>query len=123
MKQARTRALAENRTVKIQFGLDVAGNSGAAVNAYVFDAGNSGAEKKVQVMYSGFSRNLRLTKNDPSKKPNTLNFKSRGTVGASTIYFCSAGYSKRIVVNGIGRAYLCDSNSTSTACQQAYVCL
>jgi len=112
MKQARTRAMAENRTVKIQFG----------ANSYVFDAGTSGEEKKVTVSYAQFSKNLQLTKNDPTKKPNTLSFKSRGTVGASTIYFCSSGYSKRITVNGLGRAYLCNATSTSNACTKAYVC-
>jgi len=73
MKQARVRALAENRTVKIQFGVDA---SGTAADAYMFDAGTTGAEKKVLVMYSNFSRNLKLTKNDPTKNPTTLNFKS-----------------------------------------------
>jgi len=119
MKQARVRALAENRVVSIKFGVDGNGN---AANAYVFDAGTTGVEKKVEVSYKSFSKNLQLTKNDVTKKPNTLNFKSRGTVSAVTIYFCSSGFSKRVVVNMIGRAYLCNASSTSNACTKAYIC-
>jgi len=118
LKQARTLAMAENRTVSITFGLDANGSE-----QYTFDAGSSGPEKNVVVSYQKkYSNNLHITKNDPTQQPNQMNFKSRGTVGNVTIYLCSAGHSKRIGVNGIGRAYLCEAGDTSTTCTQSYTC-
>ena len=112
MKQARVRALAENRVVSIKF----------AVDSYVFDAGTTGVEKKVTVKYSGFSSNLSLTKKNSSAKPNTLNFRSRGTVGNTTIDFCSSGFTKRITINSIGRARLCLAADSTTPCTDPHVC-
>jgi len=119
LKQARVRALAENRVVSIKFGVDAAGN---VANAYVFDAGTTGVERKVTVMYSGFSKNLSLTKKNSTLKPNTLNFKSRGTVGSTTIDFCSAGFTKRITINQIGRARLCLAADTTAPCSDPHLC-
>jgi len=118
LKQARTLAMTENRTVSITFGVDANGSE-----QYTYDAGSSGPEKNVVVSYQKkFSGNLHITKNDPTQQPNTLNFKSHGTVGNATIYFCSAGHSKRIGLNRIGRAYLCGPGDTSISCTQAYTC-
>jgi len=118
LKQARALAMVENRTVRMTFGVDSAGSE-----YYVFDAGNLGVEKNLVVYYQQqFSNRLHITRKNPKKKPKTMSFKSRGTVGNTTIYFCSKGHSKRIVVNGIGRAYLCKTGDTSTACTGTYRC-
>jgi len=112
MKQARVRALAENRVVSIKF----------AVGSYVFDAGTTGVEKKVTVQYSEFSKNLSITKKNSSAKPNTMNFRSRGTVGNTTVDFCSSGFTKRITINKIGRARLCLASDTLAPCSDPHLC-
>jgi len=114
LKQARVMAMAENRSVSITF----------TSSSYTFDAdlsGNCGLCKSRVVPFSEFSKNLKITKNDQSPAA-TQTFKSRGTTGNNTIYFCLQGFTKRISINFIGRAYLCKPTDTSTACTKAYTC-
>jgi len=115
MKQARAVAMAENRSVKITF----------AGDNYTYDAdtaGNCGLCKPQIVPFSDFSSNLKITKSDQALVAETQTFSSRGTTGNNTIYFCSNGFTNRIVVNIIGRSYRCESGDTSTACTSAYTC-
>jgi len=115
MKQARVIAMAENRSVKITF----------SNTSYTYDddaGGTCGLCKPQTVSFSGFSSNLKITKNDQAQSADPQTFSSRGTTGTNTIYFCSRGFTHRIVVNMIGRAYLCGSGDTSTSCTAAYTC-
>jgi type II secretion system protein H len=116
LKQARNLAMAENRSVRVTFGS----------SAYTFDAdttGSCGPCKDNMVSYSQFSTNLSITKVDPAQDPSTKKFSSRGTVSPNTtLYLCASGYSKRIVSNIIGRAYICQADDTSAACTRAYSC-
>jgi len=114
-KQARVTAMAENRSVSITF----------TGSSYTFDAdlnGSCGLCKSEIVPFSQFSSGLKITKNNQAQIAATQTFKSRGTTGSATIYFCYQGFSKRIVLNTIGRAYLCMPSETSTACTNAYTC-
>ena len=119
LKQARTLAVSENRSVVIEFGVDL---TGAAANSYVFDAGSTGLEKNVLIGYNQFSSNLAITQSNPAKVAKKMTFKSSGTVGATTIFLCSTGYSKRISVNLIGRAHVCTGADTNSGCTKPYIC-
>jgi len=109
LKQARVRAVSENRSVKITF----------ASNSYTFDADTTGSCtpcKNNVISYSQFTSNLSIS------PTTTRTFSSRGTVNSSTLYLCASGYSKRIVLNMIGRAYTCQPGDTSSSCTSAYNC-
>ncbi|MDX8391298.1 MAG: prepilin-type N-terminal cleavage/methylation domain-containing protein [Mariprofundaceae bacterium] len=114
-KQARVTAMAENRNVALTFG----------ASSYTFDAdtsGSCGLCKSQTVSFSEFSSNLKITTNNQAVVAATQTFKSRGTTGSKTIYFCLQGFTKRIVVNIIGRAYRCDSTDTNASCTGSYTC-
>jgi len=114
-KQARVKAMAENRSVSITF----------TSSNYTFDAdlsGTCGLCKSEIVPFSQFSSGLKITKNNQTQIAATQTFKSHGTTGSKTIYLCDKGFSKRIVLNLIGRAYLCTPSETSTSCTKAYTC-
>jgi len=115
LKQARVLAMAENRTVSVKFGVDV---NGGAANAYVFDLG----KKNMLITYGQFSKHLIMRKKNSTSLPITLNFKSRGTVKASSVDICSSGYHKRITINLIGRARLCLSGDSKPPCSDPYQC-
>ncbi|MDQ6986653.1 MAG: GspH/FimT family pseudopilin [Mariprofundaceae bacterium] len=115
LKQARVMAMAENRSVSITF----------TSSSYTFDAdlsGNCGLCKSRVVPFSEFSKNLNISKNDQAVVAATQTFKSRGTTGANTVYFCLQGFTKRISINIIGRAYLCMPTDTNNSCTKPYTC-
>jgi len=96
MKQARIKAVADNRSVSITF----------TSSSYTFDAdtttdGSCGLCKNEVVLFSQFSNKL-------SVSPLTTKiFTSRGTLNGSTTITLAAGTSeKKITLNVIGRAYL-----------------
>ncbi len=94
MKQARLLALAENRSVSITF----------TATSYTFDvdtAGNCALCRKQAVDLGQFSKQLTLS------PTTTRTFTSRGTISQSgTVTITAGAYSKKIVLNVIGRAYL-----------------
>jgi len=115
LKQSRVKAMAENRNVSITF----------TSSSYTFDAntsGNCGLCKSETIPFSQFSSNLKITTNNQAQVAATQTFKSRGTTSNRTIYFCVQGFSKRVVINIIGRAYLCTPGETSASCTGAYTC-
>ncbi len=115
LKQARTLAFAENRSVSITF----------TSTSYTFDAdttGSCGPCRNEQVTLGQFSSNLAITRQDIAEIPTTKTFSSRGTANSATIYLCASGYSRRIVLNIIGRAYACGSGDTSASCTNTYNC-
>ncbi len=115
LKQARVLAVSENRSVSITF----------TPTSYTFDAdiaGSCSTCKNQTVNLSQFSKNLSITKKDPTKTPATKTFTSRGTVSSTTLYLCASGYSKRIKTNIIGHAYECKPGDTSASCTSAYNC-
>ena len=93
LKQARSLAVAENRSVSIAF------NS----TAYTFDAdttGSCGPCRDEAIDYSQFSTNLSIS------PTTTRTFKSRGTANSGTMTLSASGNSEAISVNIIGRARL-----------------
>ena len=107
LKQARNMAMAENRSVRIEF---------STPTTYIFDKGNKDPTKppvcaqckNMTFSLGQYSANLRVNTNI---KSNTVTFGSSGTGTNSMITLTdSAGtsygkYSKKIKVNYIGRAY------------------
>lgn len=93
LKQARSLAVAENRSVSIAF----------SSTAYTFDAdttGSCGPCRNEAIDYSQFSTNLSIS------PTTTRTFKSRGTVNSGTMTLSASGNSEAITVNIIGRARL-----------------
>lgn len=89
LKQARTLAVGENRSVSITF----------TSNAYTFDFGTCGQCKNLTVNLGQFSNSLTL---NPTT---TLTFSSQGTANSNTYTLAASGYSHQITVNIVGRAY------------------
>lgn len=93
MKQARTKAMAENRSVSIAF----------TSTTYTFDAdttGSCGLCKSQTVSFSSFSSTLSVS------PTTTRTFSSQGTANSGTITLTANGVSRTITLNVIGRAYL-----------------
>jgi type II secretion system protein H len=93
LKQARTLALAENRSVSITF----------TSTSYTFDAdtsGSCGPCRNEQVSFGQFSNNLSIS------PTTTRTFSSRGTANSGTMTLTASGNSRAITMNIIGRAYL-----------------
>jgi len=112
LKQARVLAVSENRSVSFTF----------TSTSYTFDAGVCASCKNYTVNLSQFSNNMLITRNDPSLVPTKKTFSSRGTSSTTPLYLCSSGYSKRIIMNIIGRARECLPGDKSLACIRAYNC-
>ncbi len=91
LKQARHLAIAENRSVRLEF------SSGQ----YVFDAGTGQPYRNQIVPLSQFGRVL-LTTTFPG---GVLVFTSSGTATAGSMTLSSGSQSRTITVNMIGRAY------------------
>jgi len=98
LKQARNMAMAESRDVRVVF----------ATTAYTFDKDTTGSCsncKDLTFSLSQYSANLSVSTNISN---NIVKFGSTGTgtTGSVTITdSADASYSKKITVNGIGRAY------------------
>jgi prepilin-type N-terminal cleavage/methylation domain-containing protein len=96
LKQARSLAVAENRSVRITF----------SPTAYTFDADTTtppaspcGPCRKNIIGYSQFSDKLSIS-------PTTIRtFTSRGTANSGTMTLLASGNEKKITINVIGRAY------------------
>jgi len=112
IKQARVLAVSENRSVSFTF----------TSTSYTFDAGVCGSCKNETINLGQFSKNMLITRKDPSLVPTKKTFSSRGTASPTTLYLCSSGHSKRITINIIGRAYECQAGDTSAACTSVYNC-
>ena len=109
LKQARSLAVAENRSVSIAF----------SSTAYTFDAdttGSCGPCRNEAIDYSQFSTSLSIS------PTTTRTFSSRGTANSSTLYLCASGNRERIVLNMIGRSYVCQPGDASSSCTSAYSC-
>jgi len=95
LKQARVKAVADNRSISVKF----------TSSSYVFDAvtpDNSpcGLCKKEVVLFTQFTKNLTIS------SAATRTFSSRGTANTGNITVASESSSKVIKINRIGRAYL-----------------
>jgi type II secretion system protein H len=97
LKQARSLAVAENRSVSVAFGS----------TDYTFDADTTispaspcGPCRKNVIGYSQFSANLSIS------PTTTRTFTSRGTANSGTMTLSASGNSEAITVNIIGRARL-----------------
>jgi type IV fimbrial biogenesis protein FimT len=97
LKQARSLAVAENRSVSITF----------SSTAYTFDADTAispappcGPCRNEAIDYSQFSTKLSIS------PTTTRTFKSRGTANSGTMTLSASGNSEAITVNIIGRARL-----------------
>jgi len=98
LKQARIKAVADNRSVSISF----------TQTSYTFDAdttgnGSCGLCKNEAVSFSQFANNLTIS------SAATRTFSSRGTANSGNITIATTtidGPSKKIIVNVIGRAYI-----------------
>ena len=95
MKQARIKAVADNRSVSIAF----------TSSSYTFDADTTigstcGPCKNEVVALSRFGNNLTVS------PTTTRTFSSRGTANFGSVTLTSGGSSKKITMNVIGRAYL-----------------
>jgi len=95
LKQARIKAVADNRSVSVKF----------TSTSYIFDADTTtdsscGLCKNEVVSFGQFS-------NDFTVSPTTTRtFSSRGTANSGTITLTSGSSVKKITMNVIGRAYL-----------------
>jgi len=102
MKEARVTAMAENRTVWIAFD----------AYSYTYDATPAGQTcgscKNFNIPFSQFSSSmLMVAKDTATTVPTNINFSSQGTANNSTVDVVSSTSRNRVVVNIVGRAYMC----------------